>query len=77
LAYFPMIGASSRFVCSGTSDACVMMAVASASLQAQVRTEPRRSTAVAMVRCAVSAFCVRLAMIRSTVTASWSGCQLS
>jgi hypothetical protein len=35
--YFPIIGASSLFVCSGTNSGLVMIAAASASLQAQVR----------------------------------------
>jgi hypothetical protein len=54
--YFPMIGARSFFVCAGTSGACVMIAVASASLQAQVRAPPIRSTASAIVFRAVDAF---------------------
>src|SRR5262249_58404714 len=77
LAYFPMIGARSFFVCSGQSCGWVMIAVASASLQAQVRSPPIRSTALAIVFCAAAAFCSRLATMRSTVTESWSGCQQS
>src|SRR5262249_36066048 len=69
-AYFPMIGASSFLVCSGHSDGWVMIAVASAFRQPQVRASSMRSTAVAMVFCAVAAFCIRFAMIRSTVTES-------
>ena len=43
----PMIGSSSFFFCSGTWSGRVMMAVASASLQAHVRGPPSRSTAAA------------------------------
>src|SRR6266496_912433 len=70
LMYFPIIGARSFLVCSGTRDAWVMMAVASASLQAHVLEPVMRSTASAIVFCAVTAFWSRLAMIRSTVTES-------
>src|SRR6185503_2942254 len=75
--YFPMMGARSRLVCAGTSAGWVMIAVASASLHAQVRAPEVRPTASAIVRCAVAAFCIRFEMIRSTVTESWSGCQQS
>ena len=68
--YLPMIGASSFFTLSGTWSGRVMMAVASASLQAHVRGPLSCSTAAAIVRYAVSAFCVRFAMINSTVTES-------
>ena len=51
--YFPMIGASSAFVDAGTASGRVMMAVARASLQAQVLAPPRRSIALAMPACAV------------------------
>ena len=47
-----------------------MIAVASASLHAQVRAPAMRPTASAIVFCAVAAFCIRLAMMRSTVTES-------
>src|SRR5581483_11436707 len=57
--YFPIIGARSCFVCSGTSSGLVMIAVASASLHAQVLAASSRPTASAIVFCAVTAFCVR------------------
>ena len=56
---------------------CVMMAAASASPHAHARAPRIRSIASAIVFCAVAAFCIRFAMIRSTVTESWSGCQQS
>ena len=45
--YLPMIGASSRFVCAGTCSGRVMIAVASASLHAQVRAH-RKSGSTAL-----------------------------
>ena len=65
-----MMGARSFLVCSGTTSGRVMMAVASASLQPQVRAPEMRPTASAMACCAVTAFCVRFPMIISTVTES-------
>jgi len=53
--YFPIIGARSFFVSSGTNSGLVMMAVASASWHAQVRPAGIRLTAVAMACCAVRA----------------------
>src|SRR6266705_3146557 len=75
--YLPIIGDRSFLICSGTIDACVMMAVASASLHAHVRGPLMRSMASAIVFCAIRAFWSRFATIRSTVTESWSGCQQS
>src|SRR5258708_29271796 len=77
LMYFPIIGARSFFVCSGTSGAWVMIAVASASLHAHVRGPPIPSTASPIVFCAVAAFCIRFALMTSTVTKSWAGRQPS
>src|SRR5439155_24049701 len=75
--YFPIIGASSVLVCSGTNCGWVMMAVASAVAHGQVLGPSIRPTASAIASCAVFAFCKRFATIRSTVTESWSGCQQS
>jgi len=65
-----MIGSSSRFTSAGMCSGRVMIAVASASLQAQVRGPSIRETASTIVLRAVTAFCSRFAMIRSTVTES-------
>jgi hypothetical protein len=46
------------------------MAVANASLQLQVRGPPSRATVSAIVFCAVAAFWVKFAMIKSIVTES-------
>src|SRR5437660_1294588 len=54
--YRPMIGASSRLVCSGTTSGRVMIAVASASLHGHVRAPAIRPTASAIACCAVRAF---------------------
>ena len=58
--YFPTIGSSSRFVCSGTMSRCVMSAVASAVAHSQVRGPSMWPTASAIAFCAVAAFCSRL-----------------
>src|SRR6476469_6550933 len=50
--YFSIIGASSVFFCSGTNSGLVIMAVASASLQAHVLGPGMRPTASAIVFCA-------------------------
>ena len=55
----------------------VMMAYFNALAHSQVRAKGSASTAFAITCCAVRAFCVRLPMIISTVTWSWSGCQQS
>ena len=72
------MGASFALVSAGTCSGRVMMAVASAVAQAQVRGAASRPfTAWAITFYAVRAFCVRLAMIISTVTESCDGCQQS
>src|SRR5690349_13019364 len=68
--YLPTIGASSFLVSLGTFSGFVMMAVASASLHEHARGPEMRPTASAIARCAVFAFCSRLATMRSTVTES-------
>ena len=56
-----MIGASFWRVASGTASGRVMMAVASAWPQPQVRGTPERAaTAPAITCCAVRAFCVQV-----------------
>src|SRR3954468_8806653 len=75
--YLPMIGASSRFTAAGTASGLVIIAVASALAHGHARSVGTCETASAISRLAVSAFWVRLRMIISTVTASWSGCQQS
>ena len=62
---------------TGTASGRVMSANFSALAHSQLRSNGSRSTALAMIAYAVFAFCVRLAMIISTVTESWSGCQQS
>src|SRR5262249_46938453 len=68
--YFRRMGSSSFFVCSGQSGGCVMMAGASAALHPHASGAGIRSTAAAIVFCAVAAFCIRFAIMRSTVTES-------
>ena len=72
------MGASLAFVAAGTCSGRVMMAVARAVAHGQVRgAVSRRAIASAITFWAVRAFCVRLAMIMSTVTESCDGCQQS
>src|SRR5262249_24756063 len=61
--YLLIRGSRSFFTLAGMCWGCVMMAVASASLQAQVRAPPSRAAASAIVFCAVAAFCIRFATI--------------
>ena len=75
--YLPMIGASSRLTSAGIISGRVMMAADNAVAHAQVRAAGTWTTASAIRRCAVCAFCSSVATIRSTVTESWSGCQQS
>jgi len=60
-----------------TASGRVIRAYFSAEAHSHERSYGSASTAPAMICCAVFAFCVRLAMIMSTVTESWSGCQQS
>lgn len=72
-----MMGARSFLIASEMCSGRVMMAYLSASAQPQLRSAGRCPTAYAMMACAVAAFCMRFAMISSTVTLSCSGCQQS